>query len=99
MLNKTLRVQNIELLYLFRFLIRDIYQLLQQSIGKLISISSFFSTSMNRNKALEFVDDFNDLHRVLFIINADPPRVVKSKPFADISQFSHDNDQSEVHYL
>ena len=94
MLNKALRIQNIDLLFLFRFVIRDIYQQLKQnqcqspvrvyrgqvmsneelnnlqkSIGKFISINSFFSTSISRHKAMGFLNTSNisnDLHRVLF---------------------------------
>jgi hypothetical protein len=126
MLNKALRIQNIELLNLFRFVIGDIYQLFQRNqcqssahvyrgqvistdelntlqhlMGKFVSISSFFSTSRNRHKAIEFLnnwDDSNDLHRILFIINADP-HVVKSKPFANVSQFSDNDSESEVLFM
>ena len=123
MLNKALRVHNFELLYLFRFLIEDIYQLLlknqcksrvrvyrgqvmcsnelsilKRSQGNLISISSFFSTSTKLEKALKFADHSIDLHRVLFIIDADPS-LFKSKPFADITQFSCNPDEFEVLFM
>ena len=126
MLNKALRVQNIDLLFLFRFVIGDIYQqlkqyqqqspicvyrgqvistdelnTLRQSIDNLISINSFFSTSTNRQKALSFLNrskTTSDLCRVLFIIDADP-RLVKSKPFADISSLSAYSNESEVLFM
>jgi len=126
MLNKALRVQNIDLLFLLRFVIRDIYQqlkqyqqqspirvfrgqvmpidelnTLRQSINNFISINSFFSTSTNPHQALSFLNSSiitNDLCRILFVIHADP-RVVKSKPFADISSLSDFGNESEVLFM
>ncbi|CAF3933946.1 unnamed protein product [Rotaria sordida] len=126
MLNKALRVQNTELLLLFRFVIHDIYErlkkyqcqrpiqvyryqpmstdelnALRQSIGQFISINSFFSTSADRDVALRFSKRStisNDLHPILFIIDADP-RVVKSKPFADISSHSYFPQECEILFM
>ncbi|CAF4351719.1 unnamed protein product [Rotaria sp. Silwood2] len=126
MLNKALRVQNTELLLLFRFVIHDIFQQLKkhqcqnsvrvyryqsmyadelntikQSIGQLISINSFFSTTADRDVALKFSNHSmisNDLHRILFDITADP-HVVKSKPFADISLLSYFKQESEILFM
>ncbi|CAF3486969.1 unnamed protein product [Rotaria sp. Silwood1] len=126
MLNKALRIQNTELLLLFRFVIHDIYQELQRnqcqhpvrafryqampadelrtlkkSIGQFISINSFFSTSSDRDVALKFSNHStisDDFQRVLFIIEADP-RVVKSKPFADISSLSYFSQESEILFM
>lgn len=126
MLNKALRVQNIEVLFLFRFVIADIYQQLkekqcqspvrvyrgqfmsedelnnlQQSIGEFISINSFFSTSVDRQKALGFSNRYkisDDLHRVLFVIDADP-NVVTSKPFANICGLSKYGNECEVLFM
>ena len=126
MLNKALRVQNIDLLFLLRFVIGDIYQqlkqyqhqssirvyrgqvmsidelnTLQQSIDNLISINSFFSTSTNPDKALGFLNRSkitSNSCRVLFIIDADP-RLVKSKPFADISSLSAFSNECEVLFM
>jgi len=126
MLNKALRVQNIDLLFLLRFVIGDIYQqlkqyqhqssirvyrgqvmsidelnTLQQSIDNLISINSFFSTSTNHQKAVGFLNSSeitSDLCRILFVIDADP-RLVKSKPFADISSLSDFSDECEVLFM
>jgi tetratricopeptide (TPR) repeat protein len=126
MLNKALRVQNIDLLFLFRFVISDIYHqlkqnqckssirvyrgqvmssdeldILRQSINELISINSFFSTSIDRHKAVGFLNGsgiINGLHRVLFVIDADP-RVVTSKPCADISSLSDFCNECEVLFM
>ena len=126
MLNKALRVQNIDLLFLFRFVIGDMCRQLQQnqyqsrvrvyrgqvmskdelnilerSIGDFISINSFFSTSIDRHKASGFLNSSvvsNDLDRVLFVIDADP-RVVTSKPFADISSLSDFSNECEVLFM
>lgn len=128
LLNQALRKQNIEVLLLFRFFIKDIYEQLkkgqynstvkvyrgqkmsikeienlQNSIGKYISINSFFSTSRKPEAALRFVreqkiSNANDLNPVLFIINADP-KVVTNKPFADITSFSEYSHEAEILFM
>ncbi|CAF3017926.1 unnamed protein product [Rotaria socialis] len=126
MLNKALRTQNTELLFLLRFLIRDIYQqlkttqchekirayryqsmsqdelkTLQRSIGHFISINSFFSTSARADIALRYADHSTastDLHRILFVIDANA-RLVKSKPFADISSLSYFSQECEILFM
>ncbi|CAF1098951.1 unnamed protein product [Adineta ricciae] len=123
MVNKALRVQNVEVLFLFRFMINDIYQqlkrhqctsavhvyrgqmmsrdeleIIQRADGKLISINSFFSTSLNRQKASAFLHRSSDLHRVLFDIHADPG-VVMSKPFAEIQKLSISMYEEEVLFM
>ncbi|CAF1200306.1 unnamed protein product [Adineta steineri] len=124
LLNKSLRIQNIDLLFTLRFLIRDIEQqlqqhqcsspitvyrgqlisieeleLLKQSKGKLISMNSFLSTSLNRNTALVYLNtNMNDntrLQRILFEIDADPCRN-DIKPFANISSFSYFPTEDEI---
>jgi len=125
MLNKALRTQDIELLFLFRFLIHDIYEqlkrcqchsrirvyrgqtmskkeleTLQRSIHQMISINSFFSTSVDCEKAKSFLNVpsiSNDLHLVLFVIEA-YPYVNTTKPFADISSYSAYN-EGEVLFM
>jgi tetratricopeptide (TPR) repeat protein len=126
MLNKALRIQDMDLLFLFRFVISDIYQhlkqnqcqssvrvyrgqvmamnelnILRQSTRQLISINSFMSTSLNYYKALLFLNQSkitNDVCRVLFDIKADP-RVVTTKPFADIRSFSEFPEEREVLFM
>lgn len=74
---------------------------LKQCTGQLISVNSFFSTSTNREKALSFLDNSStkfDLQRVLFEIYADP-KIVTSKPFANISDHSEFVDESEVLFM
>ena len=125
-LNKALRVQNIDLLFLLRFFISDIHgelrriqcqsfahvyrgqvlstdelENLRKSRGQLISTNSFFSATTDRYQALQFLnnsDIFDDLHGVLFEIDADP-RVVTTKPFADISTHSEFVHESEVLFM
>jgi tetratricopeptide (TPR) repeat protein len=125
-LNKALRVQNIDLLFLIRFVINDIYQQLkkhqcktwirvyrgqvmsneelnnlQNSIGQLISINSYFSTSVDRSVALFMLGDPKvsyNLQRVLFIIEADP-RVARTKPFAEIHSVSCFANELEVLFM
>jgi hypothetical protein len=64
LLNESLRTQNIDLLFGLRFLIRlyrgqlisdEELDILKQSKGKLISMNSFFSTTLNRQVGLFFI--------------------------------------------
>ncbi|CAF1200358.1 unnamed protein product [Didymodactylos carnosus] len=123
LMNKALRVQNIDLLFLFRFFMRDIRKQLEQhrcsssvrlyhdqlisneelqtpkdSIGQLISVNSFLSTSISRQLALSFLElstISDDLQRVLFEIDADP-RLSGIKQFANITSFSYFPGEDEV---
>ncbi|CAF1074964.1 unnamed protein product [Rotaria socialis] len=125
MLNKALRVQNIDVLFLFHWFIRDLHQQLEscrchyrvrvyrgqlissdelhnlkQSIGQLISINSFFSTTVDRELALFILGDtaqIYDLEPLLFEIDADPSAMT-TKPFADISPYSQFH-ESEVLFM
>ncbi|CAF4072283.1 unnamed protein product, partial [Rotaria sordida] len=129
-LNKAFRIQNIDLLFLLRFFIRDIHRALTQlkenqitypirvyrgqllandelatlvgSVGKIISINSFFSTSLNRDYVVFILGDAdpneNSLKRVLFEIDAGSD-IQNSKPFAEISERSFFNDEQEVLFM
>ncbi len=122
-LNKALRTQDVDTIFLFQFFIRDLYQQitkcqcqypvkvyrsqlmiddeinsLKESVGCLISIHTFFSTVIDRNRALGFLntcDNSNGLHRVFFEIDADP-EVVIAKHFADITTHSYFPAEREV---
>ncbi|CAF1495029.1 unnamed protein product [Adineta ricciae] len=123
-LNKALRTQNIDLLFLFRFFIRDIHDqleknrcsspicvyrgqvisndelnLLQSSIGCLISMNSFLSTSINRRSALSFLYSSSEkMPKVLFEIEADP-ELENIKPFANITSLSYFSGEEEVLFM
>ncbi len=76
---------------------------LKRHIGQFISIQSFFSTSTNRTTALFFLGDTTSLidlklEGVLFEIDADP-QMVTTKPFADISKYSHFTNETEVLFM
>lgn len=76
---------------------------LKQHIGQFVSINSFFSTSTNRATALFFLGDRTSwtnpkLESVLFEIHADPQMVI-TKPFADISRYSHFNNEMEILFM
>ncbi|CAF3676986.1 unnamed protein product [Rotaria sordida] len=64
----------------------DELETLKQSIGQLISVNSFFSTSTDYAVAVSYLKDHHvkdNLESVLFEINADP-KMATTKPFADI---------------
>jgi tetratricopeptide (TPR) repeat protein len=79
----------------------DELKTLKQSLGQLISVNSFFSTSTDYARALSFLeisDASDDLERILFEIDADP-KMVTTKPFADISAHSEFGGESEVLFM
>lgn len=77
----------------------DELEILQESIGNLISVNSFFSTSLDRRKAMNFaIGSKNEGVSVLFEIDANPIRT-KTKPFADISEFSVYKDEKEILFM
>jgi tetratricopeptide (TPR) repeat protein len=87
--------------YRSQMISNDELKTLQNSVGQFISINSFFSTSIDKKKALSFLDisDGSDnLQKMLFEIDADP-KVVTTKPFADISKHSEYSNESEVLFM
>ncbi|CAF3017410.1 unnamed protein product [Rotaria sp. Silwood2] len=79
----------------------DELETLKRSLGQFISINSFFSTSTDYWKSLSFLDfsdTSDDLERILFEIDADP-KIVTTKPFADISKYSEFSDEAEVLFM
>lgn len=125
-LNKALRTQNIDSMFVFRFFIRDIekqlkdqqcpssicvyrgqlmfneeFQLLKESIGQLISMNSFLSTTIDRRVALSFLyssTSSDHVQRVLFEIEADP-QMEGIRAFADITSLSYFAGESEVLFM
>ncbi|CAF3856931.1 unnamed protein product, partial [Rotaria sp. Silwood1] len=74
---------------------------LQQCCGQFISVNSFFSTSTDYQHALSFLnvpDGTDSLEPVLFEIDANP-KMVTTKPFAEISVYSEFSDESEVLFM
>ena len=126
LLNKALRMQNINLLFLFRFFIHDIEEQLEKfrctttirvyrgqlmsmtelnklksSLGQYISVNSFFSTSLNRQKAIMLLKDYSfshNLENILFEIDANP-QLVQSKPFANLSSISTHPKEEEILFM
>ncbi|CAF1216028.1 unnamed protein product [Rotaria sp. Silwood1] len=126
LLNKALRIQNIDLLFVFRFIIYDIekqlklYQCsssirvyrgqlmsidelnqLKISIGEYISINSFLSTSLNRQQAIKFLNEYNfshNLQKILFEIDANP-YINNLKSFANISSKSFYSNEQEILFM
>ncbi|CAF1389403.1 unnamed protein product [Adineta steineri] len=129
MLNKAFRTQNIDTLFGFRNVIRDIQHKLTQlqreqtsshmsvyrvqlmsfdevnrlrnSVGELVSMNSFLSTSPDRRIAdflLDSTGSDNTMAHVIFNIEVDP-RVINAKPFADISSHSQFPNEKEVLFM
>ncbi|CAF3883668.1 unnamed protein product [Rotaria sp. Silwood1] len=74
---------------------------LQKSIGQFVSVNSFLSTSIQREIADFYMGDRTqmiNLERVLFEIDADS-KVVKTKPFANITMLSYFADEEEVLFM
>ncbi|CAF1197861.1 unnamed protein product [Rotaria sordida] len=74
---------------------------LKQCCGQFISVNSFFSTSIDKQQALSFLDfpdDTENLEAVLFQIDADPKMAI-TKPFADITKYSEYKDEAEVLFM
>ncbi|CAF0830129.1 unnamed protein product [Adineta steineri] len=74
--------------------------ILQRSVGEIISINSFFSSSIDRAYIVFLLDSgaSDGLERVLFEIDADP-HVMNTKPFADISSYSFFPTETEVLFM
>jgi len=75
--------------------------ILKKSIHQLISINSFFSTSRDRSSAIFMLGEANDnvdWERILFEINTDA-KMIKTKPFADISQLSYFPNEFEILFM
>ncbi len=123
MLNKALRVRNIDILFLFRFFIRDLAEelkanqwlspgsvyrgqmlskpelkTLKQSVGKLISINSFLSTTLYREVANTYIGDMPDFEKIIFKIDFDP-MIDGIKPFADITLISEYPQEGEILFM
>jgi tetratricopeptide (TPR) repeat protein len=88
----------IERAYRSYFLSNEEFQLFEESVGKYISINRFFSTFSNREHALNYFNDNeqdnNNLKKILFKIDADP-RLMKIKPFANITVHSSTANEGE----
>lgn len=79
----------------------DELQQLKKSIGQLISMNSFFSTSSNRRLASSFLFASNltkDTQRVLFEIDADPT-LPGTRPCANITPFSYFPGEDEILFM
>ncbi|CAF1360255.1 unnamed protein product [Rotaria sordida] len=65
--------------------------LFQNSIGKIISINSFFLTNLNRRQSISYFKESilnDDYHSILFEIDADP-HLNNIHPFANITSLSY----------
>ncbi|CAF1144089.1 unnamed protein product [Adineta ricciae] len=74
---------------------------LTNSLGEYLSINSFFSTSLNRQKALRFLKDESSsdcVQKILFEIDADPNEN-HSKPFANIASLSSYSTEQEILFM
>ena len=74
---------------------------LKNSLGEYLSINSFFSTSLNRTKAIQFLNDYsfsNDLQKVLFEIDANY-QTEHFKSFANITSISYYSNEQEILFM
>jgi len=73
-------------------------QLMKNNIGKYLSMNSFFSTSLTRSIALDFLHSLpivNDLQqRILFQIKIDPK--LQTKPFVNVTEMSFYKNENEI---
>ena len=71
---------------------------LKQNVGQLVSINTFFSTSTSCNIAADFSGNgehqVEGIVSVIFQVTVD--LTVPCRPFANISQLSHINDENEI---
>ena len=77
------------------------FQLLEYSIGKLISINSFFITNLNKKQSLNFLKEStitDNLHRILFEIDANP-KLTGIKSFANITSFSYSTGEQRILFM
>ncbi|CAF1277658.1 unnamed protein product [Rotaria sp. Silwood1] len=82
---KTIRV------YRSYHLSKNQLNLFENSIGKIISINSFFLTNLSRRQSMSYFKDSilnDDHHSILFEIDADP-RLNDIQPFANITSLSY----------
>ncbi|CAF0986632.1 unnamed protein product [Adineta steineri] len=79
---------------------KDELKVLKESIGQLISMNSFLSTSLDRKQAIHFLKkkDTTNHSRVLFEIYADP-RHSTTKPFANITTMSYFPSEGEILFM
>ncbi|CAF1451560.1 unnamed protein product [Rotaria sordida] len=123
LLNRALRTEDIDGLYLFRFYIIDLCKQLEEesrknvgtmtlyrgqviseqeldrikhSVGSLISTNGFFSTTLVKIVAINFLQQAkrHDLQQILFEIKADSS--LKSVVFADVEELSRIKGEHEV---
>ncbi|CAM4799156.1 unnamed protein product [Rotaria magnacalcarata] len=101
LLNKVLRVQNIDLLFLFRFFIRDLQQ--QFKDNQCTSRVCLYRRQLMPNDELQVSKDStgsstsNSIERVLFEITADLVAGVKS--FANTRSFSYFPEEEEAFFM
>ena len=134
-LNKALRTFNVHIIFLFRTVIRDIFEQLREhqcteriqvyrcqrisreelnqlyaSRGKFISMSSFFSTTLKRDVAMNFLKSENtsateseDSIPITFEIVADPHILSdypgNTRPFTNVAGLSKHEDEFEVLFM
>lgn len=123
LLNKALRTQNIDMLFVFHFFIADMQEQLKSlqcksrilvycsqlmskdklenmkaSKGQFISVNSFFSATVEKDKAVSYLSGNDEQEKVLFIIDADPT-LSGDKPFANIKKYSYDKEEEILFML
>ncbi|CAF1237621.1 unnamed protein product [Didymodactylos carnosus] len=104
--NKNSKISLIKMMNLYEFiwkwkLDRKEFDRMIKGQGQYISMNSFFSTSRDKNLALEFAiscDTSDNKQRVLFDIEVDT-RLKETKPFSDIHHLSLHPEENEVLFM
>ncbi|CAF1065387.1 unnamed protein product [Rotaria sordida] len=87
--------------YRSQLMSKENLQMLQNSVGKFISINSFLSANMNyenTRSSLDFAKSLNDIERVFFEIQANP-QLHNIKPFNNIQSHSYFQNTNEILFM
>ena len=95
------QINKILTVYRAQIISKNELEILEKSVGEFISINSFFSTTSDASTALRFSNLSKTTEmtaKILVKIEANP-NVAKTKPFANISQFSDFPNEEEILFM
>jgi tetratricopeptide (TPR) repeat protein len=94
------KTNNRECIHVYRgqFIGNNELELMKKNIGQYLSMNSFFSTSLNRSIALDFINSLPIIddrqQKILFQIEIDPK--LQTKPFVNVTQMSFYKNEDEI---